>query len=144
MNQPQHSTTEKPSKALADYEAALDRLLNNQPTHPELIEIKEANGFVPITQDSVAKEARRKRGRIAGPNSDFPQLAQRIKKLRPTHGVSPNTAATLKGLRADIATLQQRLVAARSRLAESALRIEDLTTQLDESQEEIARLKGRR
>lgn len=128
------------------YVAAFERLLAQNPedndlVDPEFYEIVEGGGRVPVTQDSVAKEAGLSRKAISGRNCRFPLLAARIKAARSSHGVADTTTATLKRLRTDLSEATQSIVVLRSKAAEAILRADRLENEVEEERKLTARLR---
>lgn len=128
---------------------ALQRLLNDEPTDPTLLALREeadedgVSRPVPVTQQNVAIEAGKPfwRKHISGEKCTFPKLAAHIVSLRSTHGVSENTTIRLERQAREIAELDQRVRTLRSRVLEANRAKDEAEKQLLDAQEQIIRLK---
>jgi hypothetical protein len=128
---------------------ALERLLDNEPTHPDLVALKEELASqdppdrIRVTQLNVALEAGKKRDYISGENATFKKLAAYIKSLRPTHGVVRNTTEKLKKQAADIVWLEQRITVLRSKVAAYVVQNEALRLDLEEAKSDLERFRSK-
>jgi hypothetical protein len=125
--------------AYRDFIAALRRLLDGEPTNPQLLGVLEEQGHVPITQDNVALEAGRDRKAIAGKKSRYPLIAGYIKKLRSTHGVKPTTTALIQRLQEEAREWRHRERVLRSKLAEKVLELDAARREWTEARNESER-----
>ena len=125
--------------AYKDFLAALRRLLDGEPTNPELLAALEEQGHVQITQDNVALEAGRDRKAIAGKECRYRLLAAYIKKLRSTHGVKPTTTALIHRLQEEARDWKHREKVLRSKLAEKTIELDDAKRELAEARSETKR-----
>lgn len=125
--------------AYEDFIAALRRLLDGEPTNPELIGLLEEQGHVQITQDNVALEAGRDRKAIAGKKCRYRLLAAYIRKLRSTHGVKLTTTALIQRLQEEARELKHRERVLRSKLAEKTIELDAAKRELAEARSESQR-----
>lgn len=100
---------------------ALHRLLDGEPTAPELTEAGGTDGEdarVLITQTNVAIEAgsRSLRKHISGGNCRYPKLAAYILSLRSTHGVTEGTLEKIRRQADLIRQYEQKIRVLRSKV----------------------------
>lgn len=130
------------SAAIADQRqqllGALTRLVKGQPTNLELQDMMQDLGRIPVTKDTLEKEAGIARQRFSGKMSKHPIISELVKAAKPEFGVSETTTKKLRLLADQNRVLSQALRASRSACAVHILELERLQkAQLRNARKEV-------
>ena len=127
-----------------DFMDAVDRLKANLPVHPKNRELLKKRGSVPISISSVAREAGRARGLIAGADSRYQRVRNLILAESGEVGVEPgNRNDVIADLRAQVAELRGEVRHAREHAAYHLKMRAEAENRLDELRGRYDRLSRR-
>ena len=132
------------SDAEHDLLAALSRLINGAPTHPELVQLFKCRKLR-INPSSVAKEANRSRTLISHKNCAYPEVRSKIIKLGQDKrkGGICHSRPQIQDLQHKIAELQSKLELSREENVALIRRLERVELEAQRSIEAIKRKQNR-
>lgn len=117
--------------ARADFLAALGRLRQSKPTHPDLIVMAE-KGLLKISPASVAKEARRSRTLIGMEGCKYPDIRREVLASKDQSPLQIKRSQALKAMSDEVKRLKSAIQVKDTALAVARLKIAELERRLQE------------
>lgn len=112
-----------------DLIAALARLRDGRPTHPELIRLAE-KGRLKISPSTVSKEARRSRTLIGKEDSRYPDIRREVLASKSQSPLQIKRSQALKAMADEIRNLKQAIQIKDTALVVARCKIADLERRL--------------